>query len=91
MILRDFERDYVDALDPTTELVVLDIDATDDETHDNIVVYWRPDDAIKSGDVIGQGRHLPRFIEEGWSVKKLVRTLVLSRAYRLGSEEPDGG
>jgi glucans biosynthesis protein len=23
---------------------------TDDETHDNIVVYWRPDDAIKSGD-----------------------------------------
>lgn len=30
---REFERDYVDALDPTTELVVLDIDATDDETH----------------------------------------------------------
>ena len=23
---------------------------TDDETHDNIVVYWRPDDPIKSGD-----------------------------------------
>lgn len=30
---REFERDYVDALDPTTELIVLDIDATDDETH----------------------------------------------------------
>jgi len=30
---REFERDYVDALVPTTELVVLDIDATDDETH----------------------------------------------------------
>ncbi|GAA5129457.1 PSD1 domain-containing protein [Luteolibacter yonseiensis] len=27
-----------------------------------------------------------RFIEDGWSVKKLVRELVLTRAYRLGSE-----
>ncbi|MES2438013.1 MAG: PSD1 and planctomycete cytochrome C domain-containing protein [Verrucomicrobiota bacterium] len=27
-----------------------------------------------------------RFIEEGWSVKKLVRELVLTRAYRMGSE-----
>ncbi|WP_035608964.1 PSD1 and planctomycete cytochrome C domain-containing protein [Haloferula sp. BvORR071] len=30
-----------------------------------------------------------RFIEEDWSVKKLVRELVLSRAYRLGSDEPE--
>jgi hypothetical protein len=29
-----------------------------------------------------------RFIREGWSVKKLVRTIVLSRAYRLSSEAP---
>jgi len=29
-----------------------------------------------------------RFIDEGWSVKKMVRTLVLSRAYRLGSDAP---
>ncbi len=29
-----------------------------------------------------------RFVREGWSVKRLVRTLVLSRAYRLGSEAP---
>ena len=27
-----------------------------------------------------------RFIRDGWSVKKLVRTIVLSRAYQLGSE-----
>lgn len=27
-----------------------------------------------------------RFIEDGWSVKKLVRELVLTRAYRMGSE-----
>ena len=26
------------------------------------------------------------FISNGWSVKRLVRTIVLSRAYRLGSE-----
>jgi len=31
-----------------------------------------------------------RFVEEGWSMKKLVRTLVLSRAYQLGSDAPDG-
>jgi cytochrome c553 len=31
-----------------------------------------------------------RFVREGWSVKKLVRSLVLSRTYRLGSEAPDG-
>ena len=30
---REFERDYVDGLDPETDLVVLDIDGTDDETH----------------------------------------------------------
>lgn len=30
-----------------------------------------------------------RFIEDGWSLKKLVRTLVLSHAYRLGNEAPD--
>jgi cytochrome c553 len=31
--------------------------------------------------------HLARhFVAEGWSVKKLVRQIVLSRAYRLGSE-----
>jgi hypothetical protein len=30
---REFERDYVDGLDPGTDLVVLDIDGTDDETH----------------------------------------------------------
>ncbi len=29
-----------------------------------------------------------RFVQEGWSVKKLVRTLVLSRAYQLGSAAP---
>ncbi len=29
-----------------------------------------------------------RFVRDGWSVKKLVRALVLSRAYRLGSEAP---
>ncbi len=29
-----------------------------------------------------------RFVREGWSVKKLVRTLVLTRAYQLGSEAP---
>jgi hypothetical protein len=29
------------------------------------------------------------FIREGWSVKKLVRTIALSRAYRLGSEAPE--
>ncbi|HEV3438954.1 MAG TPA: DUF1553 domain-containing protein, partial [Gemmata sp.] len=27
-----------------------------------------------------------RFIDEGWSVKKLVRTIVLTRVYQLGSE-----
>lgn len=30
---REFERDYVDGLDPETDLVVLDIDGTDDPTH----------------------------------------------------------
>ena len=29
-----------------------------------------------------------RFVRDGWSVKKLVRAIVLSRAYRLGSEAP---
>jgi hypothetical protein len=29
-----------------------------------------------------------RFVEDGWSVKKLIRRMVLSRAYRLGSEAP---
>jgi cytochrome c553 len=29
-----------------------------------------------------------RFVEGGWSVKKLVQALVLSRAYQLGSEAP---
>ncbi len=29
-----------------------------------------------------------RFVHEGWSVKKLVRSLVLSRAYQLGAESP---
>lgn len=28
------------------------------------------------------------FVEDGWSVKRLVRTLVLTRAYQLGSEVP---
>jgi hypothetical protein len=33
--------------------------------------------------------HLARqFVHDGWSVKKLVRHLVLSRAYRLGSDAP---
>jgi cytochrome c553 len=31
-----------------------------------------------------------RFVEGGWSVKKLVRLLVLSRAYRLSGEAPAG-
>ncbi len=30
------------------------------------------------------------FIRGGWSMKKLVRVIVLSHAYRLGSEAPDG-
>ena len=29
-----------------------------------------------------------RFIDEGWSVKRLVRAIVLSHAYRLGAEAP---
>jgi cytochrome c553 len=29
-----------------------------------------------------------RFVYDGWSIKRLVRTIVLSRAYRLGSEAP---
>lgn len=29
-----------------------------------------------------------RFIRDGWSIKKLVRTIVLSHAYRLSSEAP---
>lgn len=29
-----------------------------------------------------------RFVRDGWSVKRLVRTLVLSRAYQLGTETP---
>jgi cytochrome c553 len=29
-----------------------------------------------------------RFMDEGWSVKKLVRRMVLSRAYRMSSEAP---
>ncbi len=29
-----------------------------------------------------------RFVREGWSVKKLVRAIVLTRAYQLGSETP---
>ncbi|MSQ94722.1 MAG: DUF1553 domain-containing protein [Gemmataceae bacterium] len=29
-----------------------------------------------------------RFMNDGWSVKKLVRTLVLTRAYQLGAETP---
>jgi hypothetical protein len=29
-----------------------------------------------------------RFIRDGWSVKKLVRALVLTRAYRLGADTP---
>lgn len=32
---REYERQYVDSLDKTTPLVVLDIDATDDPTHGN--------------------------------------------------------
>ncbi len=31
-----------------------------------------------------------RFIEEGWSVKRLIREIVLTRAYRLGSDAPEG-
>ncbi|GEP44349.1 PSD1 and planctomycete cytochrome C domain-containing protein [Brevifollis gellanilyticus] len=30
-----------------------------------------------------------RFIAHGWSVKKLVRSVVLSHSYRLGSDEPE--
>jgi hypothetical protein len=30
-----------------------------------------------------------QFIRDGWSIKKLVRTIVLSRAYRLSSEAPE--
>jgi hypothetical protein len=31
-----------------------------------------------------------QFVRDGWSVKKLIRTLVLSRAYQLGLEAPAG-
>jgi cytochrome c553 len=31
-----------------------------------------------------------RFVNDGWSVKKLVRTLVLSHTYQLGEEAPAG-
>ncbi|MDB5310742.1 MAG: Planctomycete cytochrome [Gemmataceae bacterium] len=31
-----------------------------------------------------------RFVRDGWSVKKLVRTVVLTRAYQLGSDAPAG-
>ncbi len=31
-----------------------------------------------------------RFIGDGWSIKKLVRAIVLSHAYRLGGEAPEG-
>jgi len=30
------------------------------------------------------------FIRDGWSIKKLIRTIALSRAYQLGSEAPAG-
>ena len=30
-----------------------------------------------------------RFIRDGWSIKKLVRAIVLTRAYQLGSESPN--
>ncbi|MSR55969.1 MAG: DUF1553 domain-containing protein [Gemmataceae bacterium] len=30
-----------------------------------------------------------RFVQDGWSIKKLVRTLVLTRAYQLGSESTE--
>jgi cytochrome c553 len=34
--------------------------------------------------------HLARqFVRDGWSIKKLVRSVVLSRAYQLGSEVPE--
>jgi hypothetical protein len=32
---REFERQYIESLDPATPLVILDIDATDDPTHGN--------------------------------------------------------
>ena len=32
---REYERGYLDGLEPATELIVLDIDSTDDETHGN--------------------------------------------------------
>jgi Protein of unknown function (DUF1553)/Protein of unknown function (DUF1549)/Planctomycete cytochrome C len=32
-----------------------------------------------------------RFVREGWSIKRLVRQMVLSRAYRLGSETSAAG
>jgi len=32
-LCRDYEQSYVDELGPTTELIVLDIDSTDDQTH----------------------------------------------------------
>ena len=31
-----------------------------------------------------------RFVREGWSIKKLVRSIALTRAYQLGSEAPSG-
>src|SRR5207253_4780544 len=30
-----------------------------------------------------------RFVRDGWSVKKLVRALVLARAYQLGTDAPE--
>src|SRR5690606_29724622 len=29
-----------------------------------------------------------RFVDEGWSIKRLIRTIVLSRTYQLSSEGP---
>ncbi|HEX7477037.1 MAG TPA: IS1380 family transposase [Polyangiales bacterium] len=35
LLFRDYEQGYMDELAPTTDLIVLDIDSTDDETHGN--------------------------------------------------------
>ena len=55
------------------------------------------DGLVKSVDNFGVNGDLPshpelldhlatRFIRDGWSIKRLVRTIVLTRAYRLGSD-----
>jgi glucans biosynthesis protein len=53
---------------------------TDDETHDNIVAYWRPDEPIKSGDSLSYDYRL--YWQD--SVPNYPATLARSIATRIG-------